>query len=252
MHKDKEALANSGFRQLVEVQVKQADAYERVYATLVGQQYPDYLILKLAGQHSWQDTLPLLKAEKNLGFKTVSTAGERITGMIELLHLTQYPQRLMFVSYPRHTQVERLRTSPRIPLSCAATMQVQHDSGWSDSLSGQLSDLSSQGIAFHYRGTLPVSLKDEQALRANVSVDVDGDVMTFRNLALRRIECVGPEHYEVGLVYTEKPENLPDVVSRLLLASAPVKALLNDIDLNEKRLDNTLQGESDSVQFSTN
>lgn len=252
MHKDKEALANSGFRQLVEVQVKHADTYERVYTTLVGQQYPDYLILKLAGQHSWQDTLPLLKAEKMLGFKTVSTTGERITGVVELLHLTQYPQRLLFVSYPRDTQIEPLRTSPRIPLSCAASLHVRYDSVWGDPLSGQLSDLSNQGLAFHYRGALPVSLHDDEALRADVRVDVDGDVMTFGNLTLRRIECVGPERYEVGLVYNEKPENLPEVVNRLLLASAPVKALLNDNDLNEKRLDNTLQGESDSVQFSTN
>lgn len=252
MHKDKEALANSGFRQLVEVQVKHADTYERVYATLVGQQYPDYLILKLAGQHSWQDTLPLLKAEKTLGFKTVSTLGERITGVVELLHLTQNPQRLLFVSYPRHTQIEPLRTSPRIPLSCAASLQVRQDSVWGEPLAGRLADLSGQGIAFHYRGTLPVSVHDNPAWHADVSVDTDGDVMTFRNLALRRIECVGPEQYEMGLVYSEKPENLPDVVNRLLLASAPVKALLNDSDLNEKRWDNTLQGESDSVQFSTN
>lgn len=252
MQGNSDVLANSGFRQSVEVQIKHDGSYQRLNMTLVGQQYPDYLILQLSRQYCWQDTLPLLAAEKTMALKTVSPAGEQLTGVVDILHMTQYPQKLLFVSYPRETDVQVLRTSPRIAVNCEAKLQLQLKDKMGDPLSGHVVDISDKGIAFNYRGTLPVSAQQPASLFAQVSVKTADGTIAFRELVMRNITSVGPQLWQFGLAYKEKPNNLQGLVSKLLLESAAVRELLSDNDPGWDGSDNTLQGESESVQFSTN
>lgn len=252
MRENSDVLANSGFRQSVEVQIKHNDSYKRLNMTLVGQQYPDYLILELSRQYCWQDTLPLLVSEKTVGLKTVSPAGEQVTGVGDILHITQYPQKLLFVSYPREADVQVLRSSPRISVNCEAKLQFQLKDKLGEPLSGKVVDISDKGIAFNYRGTLPIDTHANTELPAEVKVKTDGGTIMFNELLTRSTKSVGPQLWQFGLSYKEKPNNLQDLVSKLLLESTPVRELLSDNDPGWEASDNTLQGESESVQFSTN
>ncbi|MCK7459585.1 glycosyltransferase [Idiomarina aminovorans] len=247
-----DVLANSGFRQSVEIQIKHNDGYKRLNMTLVGQQYPDYLILELSRQYCWQDALPLLVSEKTVGLKTVSHAGEQITGVGDILHITQYPQKLIFVSYPREADIQVLRSSPRIAVNCEANLQFRLKDKLSDPFSGKVVDISDKGIAFNYRGTLPIDTHTDQELPAEVRVKNSDDTITFQGLLTKSTKSVGPQLWQFGLSYKQKPNNLQDLVSKLLLESAPVRELLSDNDSGWEASDKTLQAESESVQFSTN
>jgi len=252
MRGNSDVLANSGFRQSVEIQIKYDDSYKRLTMTLVGQQYPDYLILELSRQYCWQDTLPLLVSEKTIGLKTVSPAGEQVTGVVDVLHITQYPQKLIFVSYPREADIQVLRSSPRIAVNCEAKLQFQRKDKLGDPLPGKVVDISDKGIAFNYRGTLPIDTHTDTALSAEVKVKTGDDTIKFQELVTRSTKSVGPQLWQFGLSYKEKPNNLQDLVSKLLLESTPVRELLSDNDSGWDTSDKTLQGESESVQFSTN
>lgn len=252
MQENSDVLANSGFRQSVEVRIKHNESYKRLNMTLVGQQYPDYLILELSRQYCWQDTLPLLASDKTIGLKTVSPAGEQITGAVDILHITQYPQKLLFVSYPREADVQVLRSSPRVAVNCEAKLQLQLKDKLGDPLSGNIVDISDKGIAFNYRGTLPVDKHEGAELSAEVKVKTSDETIIFHKLLTRSTKSVGPQLWQFGLSYTEKPGNLQDLVSKLLLESTPVRELFSNSDSGWEASDKTLQGESESVQFSTN
>ncbi|MGM0906753.1 MAG: glycosyltransferase [Pseudomonadota bacterium] len=252
MQEDSDVLASSGFRQSVEVQIKNNDSYTRLNMTLVGQQHPDYLILELSRQYCWQDTLPLLVADKTIGLKTVSPQGEQITGVVDVLHITQYPQKLLFVSYPREADVQVLRSSPRIAVNCDATLQLKLNAKFGDPLPGKVVDISDKGIAFNYRGTSPINATEMAHLKAEVKVKTAPQAVVFSELLVRSLKSVGPQLWQLGLAYKEKPNNLQDLVSTLLLESTPVRELLSDNDSGWDASDNTLQGDSESVQFSTN
>ncbi|MDV6315611.1 glycosyltransferase [Idiomarina sp. HP20-50] len=252
MQGNSDVLANSGFRQSVEVQIKYNGSYKRLNMTLVGQQHPDYLILQLSRQYCWQDILPLLVADKTIGLKTISQAGEQLTGVVDILHMTQYPRKLLFVSYPREADVQVLRSSPRIAINCEAKLQLQLNDKLGDPLPGTVVDISDKGIAFNYRGTSPVSADQSDDVLAEVKVNTGDGTLTFPELLIRSVNSVGPQLWQFGLAYKEKPNNLQDLVSKLLLESTPVRELLGDNDPGWEASDNTLQGESESVQFSTN
>jgi hypothetical protein len=252
MRENSDVLANSGFRQSVEVQIKDKQSYKRLNMTLVGQQHPDYLILELSRQYCWQDILPMLATEKNIAIKTVSPKGEQVTGVVDILHITQYPQKLLFVSYPRNASVEILRSSPRVGVNCDARLQLQLKDKLGEPLTGKIVDISNKGIAFNYFGTSPVNIEDSRGLEAEVRVKTDDETILLQQLITRSIRSVGPQLWQLGLSYKEKPNNLQDLVSKLFLHSTPVRELLSDNDPGWDASDNTLQGESESVQFSTN
>lgn len=252
MRGSSDVLANSGFRQSVQVQIKDNESYKCVNMTLVGQQHPDYLILELSRQYCWQDILPVLVADKNIAIKTVSPKGEQVTGVVDILHMTQYPQKLLFVSYPRNVSVEILRSSPRVGVNCDARLQLQLKDKLGEPLAGKIVDISSKGIAFNYSGTSPVSIEDSRGLEAEVRVKTEDDTILLQHLVTRSIKLIGPQLWQLGLSYKEQPNNLQDLVSKLFLHSTPVRELLSDNDPGWEASDNTLQGESESVQFSTN
>jgi len=252
MQENSNVLANSGFRQSVEVHIKHNDNYQSLNMTLVGQKYPDYLILELSRQYCWQDILPILVADKNLAIKTVSPKGEQVTGVVDILHITQYPQKLLFVSYPRNASVEVLRSSPRVGVNCDARLQLQLKDKLGEPLSGKIVDISSRGIAFNYFGTSPINLDESKGLQAEVRIKTADETILFQQLITRSIKSVGPQLWQLGLSYKEKPDNLQNLVSKLFLESTPVREMLSDNDSKWDASDNTLQGESESVQFSTN
>ena len=113
-------------------------------------------------------------------------------------------------------------------------------------------DISDKGIAFNYRGTSPVNATEMTQFKAEVKVKTTPQAVFFSELLVRSVKSVGPQLWQLGLAYKEKPNNLQDLVSTLLLESTPVRELLSDNDSGWDASDNTLQGDSESVQFSTN
>ena len=244
MQNGKGVLANNRFRQPAQISLQSNGGYQTLNITLVGQQYPDYLILELSRQYRWQDVLPQLKANKTFAFTTVAASGEQVTGTVDLLSMTQFPQKLLFVSYPREANIQPLRTSPRIPVNCGAELQLHHAQGNGNPLSGTVVDVSGKGIGFQYRGTQPVSLEGEDGLQASVTVTEPGNDLSLGLFHVKSLDIVGPGAWQFGLAFKNRPDEFQNLLGKLLMASSEVKALLSDNDIGFETLDNTLQAES--------
>lgn len=244
MQNGKGVLVNNRFRQPAQITLKSNDGYQTLNITLVGQQYPDYLILELSRQYRWQDVLPQLKANRTFAFTTVAASGEQVTGTVDLLSMTQFPQKLLFVSYPREADVQSLRTSPRIPVSCSAELQLHHAQGNGNPLAGSIVDVSGKGIGFQYRGTQPVSMEGNDELQASVTITESDNDFSLGLFHVRSLDIVGPGVWQFGLAFKNKPDDFQSLLGKLLMASSEVKALLSDNDIGFETSDNTLQAES--------
>lgn len=244
MQNGKGVLATPRFRQPAQITLKSDSGYQALNVTLVGQQYPDYLILELSRQYRWQDILPQLKNTKNFVFTTVAASGEQVTGTVDLLSMTQFPQKLLFVSYPREANVQSLRTSPRIPVNCKAELQLHQAQTNGDPLAGRVVDVSGQGLAFQYRGTQPVSLEANSEPQVSVSITEPDSEFALGLFHIKSLDVVGPGLWQFGLAFKNKPDNMQGLLGELLLASTEVKALLSDNDIDLETPYNTLQAES--------
>lgn len=244
MHSGKGVLANNRFRQPAQITLKSNDGYQTLNITLVGQQYPDYLILELSRQYRWQDILPQLKANKTFAFTTVAASGEQVTGTVDLLSMAQFPQKLLFVSYPREANIQSLRASPRIPVNCNAELQLHHGYGKGNRLAGTIVDVSGKGVGFQYKGTQPACIDDTDDLLASVTVMSSESDFSLGPMHVKSLDVAGPEVWQFGLAFKNKPDDLQNLLGRLLMASSEVKALLSDNDIGFETSDNTLQAES--------
>lgn len=125
--------------------------------TLLGQQYPHYLILGLGHQARWEQVLPAIKESESLRLKMVSDAGEMIAARVRLIHASHFPEKLLFVSYPEQGVVRPLRHSPRMVTDHPAQLQVAHHFPY---IQGKVIDIGRGGFGFETYQQIPSMMNE--------------------------------------------------------------------------------------------
>lgn len=219
-------LIASGYKQVVEIQGFVNGNAERetlFHFTLIGQHYPDYLILDVPPLYRWQDVLPALRNSDKLVMRTISAMGEVIVGYVDLVHATQFPDKLLFISYPQNLQTRALRKTPRMQIEVRA--QLIEDGAPEPLLSGMLHDMSAQGFGFDCEGVLPCFegqlLGRELDLRVQYSDD-DYEVLAVR---VKLVEERGPRKWRIGVECDLTDEQRVQLMQNLLLNSLSVLAV---------------------------
>ena len=253
MKSSADKLIASGYNQVVEIQSRTADDAQvpkTFHFTLIGQHYPDYLILEVSHLYRWQDVLPALRGSERLVMRTISANGEVIVGYVELVHATQFPDKLLFISYPKHCQSRALRKTPRMQIELRA--QLVEDNAASPYISGMLHDMSAQGFGFDCEGILPCFEGQLLGLTLALRIQLSDDKVTSRPARIKSVEERWPKQWRIGLECDLNDDERVELMQQLLLNSLSVIAITDPQRSEGSISDKTLQAQSDSVQFSTN
>lgn len=241
-------LINSGYKQVVELKSAAGDVC--YHLTLIGQHYPEYLIVELPRQYAWQDVLPTLRNQHKLVMRTISQSGEIIAGQVNLVHATQFPNKLLFLSYPEQVESKPLRKAPRMTIDVAAQLQLQNAT--MSTINGQLRDMSVNGFGFNCEGLLPCFEGELLNQDLTLSIQFSDDKATNFVARVKSIDEGGPKQWKIGLECQIDEKDRSDLRQQLLLNSRPMVELQKIDQIEGSHTDKTLQGQSDSVQFSTN
>ncbi|RUO75222.1 PilZ domain-containing protein [Idiomarina seosinensis] len=236
-------LIDSGYNQIVELQKSGSDAQgagqTSLHLTLIGQHYPDYLILELPCYYRWQDVLPELRASDKLIMRTISQQGEVIAGYVNLVHATQFPDKLLFVSYPQQMQSKPLRKTPRMAIDVSGQLMLGDEDG--PMINGYLKDISANGFGFDCEGILPCIEAELIAQQPVLNIQFSDDEHESFAVKIRAVEKRGPKQWRIGLESDLTDEDRIELMHRLLLNSLPVIRLKQVQRSERSNSDNALQ-----------
>lgn len=235
-------LIASGYNQVVEIQTAStidghADA--TFHFTLIGQHYPDYLILDVSHVYRWQDVLPALRNSERLIMRTISANGEVIVGYVELVHATQFPDKLLFISYPRNLQTRVLRKTPRMNIEVRGQLLETHDAD--PLINGMLHDMSGQGFGFDCEGVLPCFEGQLLGNDLTLRIQYTDDESETRAVRIKAVEERGPKQWRIGLECQLSDEERAELMQKLLLNSLSVVAIKQGERSERSISDKTLQ-----------
>lgn len=226
MQTSKHKLIASGYNQVVELQcASQAghDTNGRFHFTLIGQHYPDYLILEVSHLYRWQDLLPALRGSDQLVMRTISAQGEVIVGSVDLIHATQFPDKLLFVSYPKNSQTRALRKTPRMQIEVRGQLTLEGEK--QPMTNGLLHDMAAHGFGFDCEGVLPCFEGQLLGKNAQLTIQLSDDEHETRAVRIKSVEEAGPKQWRIGLESVMNDDDRVDLMHRLLMNSIPVLQL---------------------------
>lgn len=241
-------LIASGYNQVVELQSSQPNTPMQdgmthrpvnFHLILVGQHYPDYLILELPHIYRWQDVLPELRRTDRLLMRTISAQGEVIAGYVNLIHATQFPDKLLFVSYPEHLESKPLRKQPRMQIDLRAQIQLNEPDA--QLINGAVVDMSVQGFGFDFCGLLPCFEGQLIGQTVNLRLHYNDDDCEHLEARIRAVEERGPKLWRIGLEAEIAEDDRIDLMHRLLLNSRPITQMAEEQRSLRSIADNTLQ-----------
>lgn len=230
-------LVDASYKQMVELYNSSTD--ESYHMVLVGQHYPDYLIVELPQQYAWQDVLPSLRGEQPLILRTISQHGEVIAGHVRVIHATHFPKKVLFISYPEQVEAKTLRKTPRMQVDVAATIQLADVDR--PSISGRLRDMSGNGFGFDVAGVLPRLETHLIGQQAQVNILLSDDEHEHYAIRICSVEERRPQCWRLGLSFAIDEVDRSDLMQKLLLNSRPVMEIQTIDQIEGSQPDRTLQ-----------
>jgi hypothetical protein len=226
MKSSADKLIASGYNQVVEIQGvtnDSAKSFTTFHFTLIGQHYHDYLILDVPTLYRWQDVLPALRNSDKLVMRTISANGEVIVGYVNIVHATQFPDKLLFISYPQNLQARALRKTPRMQIEVRA--QLIETEAPEPLLNGMLHDMSAQGFGFDCEGVLPCFEGQLLGRELDLRIQYSDDECESLSVRVKLVEERGPRQWRIGLECDLSDEQRVQLMQNLLLNSLSVLAL---------------------------
>ncbi|PYE33787.1 PilZ domain-containing protein [Idiomarina fontislapidosi] len=226
------------FKQTVEITGTLAGEPFAFSVTLLGQQYPQYLILGLGHQARWEQVLPAVKESESLRLKMVSDEGEMIAARVRLIHASHFPEKLLFVSYPEQGVVRPLRHSPRVLIDHPAQLQVEHMFPF---ILGKIVDMGLGGFGFETHQQVP-SITDELLERqVKLHLRQDEDTKFELDGRVRMFKEQRPNVWHIGIKCALNSQECEDIVHYLTARRDVIDRLIKNDHSSESYSNNTLQ-----------
>ncbi len=206
--------------------------------TLLGQQYPQYLILGLGYQARWEKVLPAIKESENLRLKLISDEGEMIAAHVSLIHATHFPEKLLFMSYPEQGIARSLRQSPRVGIDYPAQLQVANHFPY---INGSIVDIGRGGMGFETTQQLPSMMSDLCDRDVKLHIGKDDQQRWSLSGRIRLLQEHRPNVWHVGIKCELSVAECEEVLYHLVSHQNAIDRLINNDQSNDSYSNNTLQ-----------
>ncbi len=192
----------------------------RLKAILVGYEVGKYILLKHPdpkGDNSHKDVLK----EGNVGvirYIVEGDKGECCAFRSTITHISQYPERFIYLSYPEHVENRQLRLNQRVSVHIPAEITMQNDDKDKPGMriSGIVIDISERGCGFIFRSqNLKVSVKKRDIFV--IIRNSGGDPVRIPARVCNSGNDRGKVH--VGIAFVDADKQIKELLKQLFINS---------------------------------
>lgn len=142
--------------------------------------------------------------------------GECFAFSSSIRHVCQYPEKLLFLEYPKEIENRQLRTLQRTSIHLASSIKLNDDSkNKSATISGVIVDISADGCCFSFKAQSDRTTVKKRDVLVCIQSPVDGEIKIPATVCNSRNE---QGEVSVGIKFMDASNMVPKLLSQLFIA----------------------------------
>ena len=189
----------------------------RLKLSLVGYELGRYIILKYPKGSNTSEYRDVL-AEGNvliIRYLMEGSKGECFAFRSTIKHITQYPEKLIFIEYPKEIENRQLRQQPRMSIHIPASIMVDDSiDDENTEISGIISDISTRGCGFTFEATNKKTNVNKRDIIVCLQNAQGEDIKVLANVRNSRNE---KGTVNVGIQFLDEDNVVPKLLMQLAI-----------------------------------
>lgn len=193
----------------------------RLKLSLVGYELGKYIILKYPRVSSTSEYKDVL-IEGNVlivRYLMEGSKGECFAFRSSIKHITQYPEKLLFIEYPKKIENRQLRLQQRTSIHLPAIIMLEDSTNEkSTEIRGIIGDISAKGCGFTFKTKSATAKVNKRDIFVSLQSPSDGEVKIPARVCNSRNDN---GTVSVGIQFIDEEKLVPKLLAQLFIENSP-------------------------------